>query len=56
MESEVDTNDAGKEEGQRIVIKWSRSKGGNVKRGKDFATAQGTLNAARIKVALTYFQ
>ncbi|KAF8529043.1 tRNA pseudouridine synthase D [Hysterangium stoloniferum] len=42
LETETDRGDIGKEDGQRIIIKWSKSKEGNVKRGnKEAAIAQG---------------
>ncbi|KAF8517809.1 pseudouridine synthase [Gautieria morchelliformis] len=42
LETETDPSDAGSEAGQRIVIKWSKTKGGSVKRGnKEEAIARG---------------
>jgi tRNA pseudouridine13 synthase len=44
LETETDRNEAGNEAGQRIVIKWSKTKGGSVKRGnKEEAIARGML-------------
>ena len=56
LETETSRSDAESDTGQRIVIKWSKSKGGNVKRGnKDDAIARGMLYLLHISGATFRF-